>query len=60
MLLLERLEAAEERVVLRVGDQRVVEDVVAVVVLLDLVPQPLDLAPDVRLHAGHRRVALAA
>jgi hypothetical protein len=60
MLLLERLQAAEEVVVLGVGDRRIVEDVVAVVVLLDFPPQPLDLAPDVRLHAGHRRVALAA
>src|SRR5881396_1068980 len=57
MRLLERLEAAEERVVLRVGDLRVVEHVVAVVVALDLAPEVRDLLPNVglRLRPGHRR-----
>src|SRR5579875_1261012 len=61
MRLLERLQAAEERVVLGVGDLGRVEDVVEVVVPADLAAELLDL----RLHVvrggtRHRRSSLAA
>src|SRR6266478_3628413 len=58
MRLLERLQAAEERVVLRVGDLRVVEHVVAEVVALELAPEVRDLVPNVglRLRPGHSAV----
>jgi hypothetical protein len=57
MLVFQLLEAAEERVVLGVGHERVVEDVVAVVVLLDLAAQPLALVRGVarRGPSRHRR-----
>jgi hypothetical protein len=50
---LELLQAPEEGVVLGVGDEGIVEDVVAVVVLLDLLTEPLDLPADVARGAGH-------
>src|ERR671915_723430 len=56
MVLLELAQLTEQRVVLVIADHRVVEDVVAVVVLLDLAPQ-LRSAPGVgarRLRAAHR------
>ena len=47
MCLLQGLQPAEEGVVLLVGHDRVVEDVVPVVVVLDLLPEPLDLTTGV-------------
>jgi hypothetical protein len=47
VLLLELLELAEQRVVLVVADLGVVEDVVAATVVLELLAQLLDAAPDV-------------
>ena len=53
---LERLEATEEVVVFGVRDDRVVEHVVAVVVVLELAAEPLDHLADVSGGARHRRV----
>ena len=47
MRVLQGLQPAEEGVVLLVGHDRVVEDVVPVVVVLDLLPEPLDLTTGV-------------
>ena len=47
VFLLERDELVVEAVVVGVGHLRVVEDVVPVVVVLDLLPEPLDLTTGV-------------
>ena len=51
----ERLELAEEAVVLRVGDLRRVEDVVGVVGALDLLPQRRSAARAAALDVTARR-----
>ena len=56
MLGFQLLETAEEGVVLGVRDERVVEHVVAVIVVLDLAAEPLDLLADVPRGARHVRV----
>src|SRR5262245_25016120 len=71
VLLLELLQPAEHRVVLRVRDERVVEHVIAVVVALDLVTETRDLLSNVGggtarrarrpvIATRHRRLRLAA